>query len=357
MGKTAAILSLTEDLRRQGLHVAGVASPRVLSAGETVGYRVRDLVTGEERPLCSDRPPGIPFRRFFFSPDGLAFANALLEQAAREAEMIVVDEVGPLEISGGGFAPGVRGALRSPASLVVTARPSLVDEVRAWAGLNAAPVVALDTPQPRTLDQTRELFDGAAAEYGQWNGSAGPLTGSDESLARAATLVELRPGERLLDIGIGTGAFAARVARRETEVWGVDLSPAMLAGCHAANPHYHLREGHFLALPVPDGAFQGVVSSFAFHHLMPTEYERAFREVLRVLASGGRFVLLDIMFASTADREAACVALGGLWDDEEVYPLVSEVLGAASSCGAGDVTAHQVGTLHWAVTGTKTPGP
>ncbi len=354
-GKTAAVLALAADLPRQGLRVAGVASPRVLSAGETVGYRVRDLATGEERPLCSLTPPGIPFRRFFFSPDGLAFANDALRRAAERADIVIVDEVGPLEIAGDGFAPGVRDALCSPAFLVFAVRPSLVDEVRAWAGLKAAPVVALDAPHPtpRGLDETRELFDRAAAEYGLWDVSEGPLTGFTESLARAAALVQVQAGDRLLDIGIGAGAFAERVAPTGTEVWGVDLSSEMLAQCREHHPDYRLREGHFLCLPVPDGAFHGVVSSFAFHHLLPTEYERAFREILRVLAPGGRFVLLDIMFASEADRDAARVALGDLWDDEEIYPLVAAVERAARRAGAGGLASHRVGELHWAVTATR----
>lgn len=339
--------------------MAGIASPRVLAGGETVGYRVRDLVTGEERPLCSLAPPGIPFRRFFFSPDGLAFGNAALERAARETKVIVVDEVGPLELAGGGFSSGMRAALRSGAFLILTMRPSLVNKVRLWADVPTAPVVTLAAPPAglRSLDETRRLFDRAAAEYGQWNGSAGPLAGYAESLARAAALLQVEPGERLLDIGIGTGLFAAQVARSDTEVWGVDLSAEMIARCREEHPDYPLREGHFLSLPVPDGTFHAVVSSFAFHHLMPTEYERAFREILRVLVPGGRFVLLDVMFASDADRDAARVALGDSWDDEEIYPLVPEVLLAAATAGADPVTPHRVGSLHWAITGTKPRRP
>ncbi len=140
-GKTAAVLALADGLRKEGTHVGGVVSPRVLAGGETVGYRVRDLATGEERPLCSVEPPGIPFRRFFFSPEGLALANAALARAAREAEVAVVDEVGPLELSGGGFAPGLRALLASKVFLVLTVRPFLLDEVRAWGGLGPCPVV------------------------------------------------------------------------------------------------------------------------------------------------------------------------------------------------------------------------
>ncbi len=320
-----------------------------------MGYRVRDLSTGEERPLCSLTPPGIPFRRFFFSPEALAFATEALARAARRAEVAVADEVGPLELAGGGFAPGLRTAVGAGRFLVLTVRPSLVDEVRRWVDLPTAPVVtvpALPTAL-RTLDGTRQLFDRAAAGYEPGEGNAGPLTGYPASLARAGELVRVGPGARLLDIGIGTGSFAAQVARSDTVVWGVDLSPGMLAQCREDHPGYHLREGHFLQLPVPDEAFDIVISSFAFHHLLPAEYERAFREILRALAPGGRFVLLDVLFASESDRQAARAALGDLWDDEEIYPLVPEVEAAARRAGAEGVGSQHVGELHWAVVGAK----
>lgn len=133
-GKTKAAVALAQGLRAQGLPVGGVVSPRVVKGGQTVGYRVRDL-EGNERPLCSRDPPGIEFRRFFFSPEGLAFANAVLARAAQDARVVIVDEVGPLELTGGGLAPGVQAALRSPAFLVLSVRPWLVGEVLAWAGL------------------------------------------------------------------------------------------------------------------------------------------------------------------------------------------------------------------------------
>lgn len=129
-GKTRLVQSLAETLRAEGLPVEGIASPRILKEEETVGYKVVDLVTAEERVLCQDHPPGVPFRRFYFQPEALDFANRLLEKAAQEAEVIVVDEVGPLELEGGGFAPGLAAAIRSQALLILTVRPFLVDAVR-----------------------------------------------------------------------------------------------------------------------------------------------------------------------------------------------------------------------------------
>lgn len=100
-----------------------------------MAYRVRNLMSGEERILCSLVPPGIKFRRFYFSPEGLEFACRALLQAAREAEIAVVDEVGPLELQGHGFATGIRAVRESRKPIVITVRPRLVEDVLAWLGL------------------------------------------------------------------------------------------------------------------------------------------------------------------------------------------------------------------------------
>ncbi len=134
-GKTQSVLALAQTLLEKGVRLGGVLSPRIVDAGETVGYLVRDLQSGKELLLCSQDPPGIRFRRYFFRPEALAFANEVLTKAAKEMEVVVVDEVGPLELCGGGFAPGLRACLSSSAFLVLTVRPALVPEVLARTGL------------------------------------------------------------------------------------------------------------------------------------------------------------------------------------------------------------------------------
>lgn len=125
-GKTSAILALSAALKEKGILVDGIASPRLLAHGKTVGYKVQDVRSGEEYPLCSLRPPGLPFRRFYFSPEGLAKANIILARAAKEAEVAVIDEVGPLELSGHGFAPGLSACLAAKAFLLLSVRPHLL---------------------------------------------------------------------------------------------------------------------------------------------------------------------------------------------------------------------------------------
>ncbi|MGY4706467.1 nucleoside-triphosphatase [Candidatus Bipolaricaulota sp. J31] len=134
-GKTRAAEALARYITARGHRVGGVVSPRTLRRGETVGYRVRDLATGEERPLCALTPPGLRFGRFYFAREGLEFAREAIIRAAREAEFVVVDEVGPLELEGHGFAPGIVEARASGKPLAITARPRLVDAVLDWLGV------------------------------------------------------------------------------------------------------------------------------------------------------------------------------------------------------------------------------
>lgn len=128
-GKTQAADDLAAALKERGLAVGGVLSPRIVEDGQTVGYTVRDLATDEERPFASLRPPGVPVGRFFIAEEGLTFARGAIERAAGHGQVVFVDEVGRLELAGGGLAPALRILLRSAACPVLLVRSELVDAV------------------------------------------------------------------------------------------------------------------------------------------------------------------------------------------------------------------------------------
>ena len=109
----------------------------------------------------------------------------------------------------------------------------------------------------------------------------------------------IRPGERVLDVGCGTGALVLLVAREEpgAELTGIDPDPRALdlARRKAARAGIRARfdRGYCQELPYEAESFDVVLSSMMIHHL-PTEAKRGlFREVARVLAPGGRFHALD----------------------------------------------------------------
>lgn len=116
----------------------------------------------------------------------------------------------------------------------------------------------------------------------------------EASVGRTLARIELRPGERVLDVGSGTGALLAALAEREPAavLSGVDASSAMLArAATKLGGRASLLEARADELPFEEGSFDLVVSTSVLHHLRrPLE---ALREWRRVLRTNGRLVVTD----------------------------------------------------------------
>lgn len=117
---------------------------------------------------------------------------------------------------------------------------------------------------------------------------------------RVIDLARLARGQRLLDLGCGTGTLVLMARRRHpgATVVGVDGDPTILGiarrKAQRAGVPVQLDEGMAYALPYADASFDAVVSTLTFHHLTPDQQERALTEVRRVLRPGGRLVIADL---------------------------------------------------------------
>lgn len=154
-------------------------------------------------------------------------------------------------------------------------------------------------PADRKEEYVRELFDDIAEEYDSMNRlvSAG-MWGRWQRKFAAST--GFRPGDRILDVACGTGdltLLAASQVAPDGEVIGVDISRGMLdvASRRVANSPYRdiirLQVGNALALPFPEGSFDGVTMGWAMRNV--SSIPRTLAEIYRVLKPGGRFLLLE----------------------------------------------------------------
>lgn len=121
----------------------------------------------------------------------------------------------------------------------------------------------------------------------------------------AVELLDLRPTDRVLEVGFGHGATVARLASavREGQVAGVDVSEAMLRLASGRNRAdiarglVELRLASAEDLPYPDGCFDKALCVHTLYFWR--EPDRAMAEIRRVLTGPGRLVL-----AWRHDREA-----------------------------------------------------
>jgi len=116
-GKSTVIERTVRILAESGLSVGGLVCPEIRDrSGVRTGFLMRDIRTGEERVLASvDLAAGPSVGKYRVAVENVDFmADFSIMRALREADVVVVDEIAPMEIFSRRFIDAVRLALDSP---------------------------------------------------------------------------------------------------------------------------------------------------------------------------------------------------------------------------------------------------
>jgi SAM-dependent methyltransferase len=125
-------------------------------------------------------------------------------------------------------------------------------------------------------------------------------TGERRWKGRLVEQMQVQPGQRILDVGCGTGTLDLLIKEKhpQADVVGIDPDTDILGIARSkterAGVEISFDEGYADRLPYADSSFDRVVSSLVFHHLPPETKAVALREIRRVLRPGGEFHLADI---------------------------------------------------------------
>ncbi len=174
---------------------------------------------------------------------------------------------------------------------------------------------------PHKTEVVRTIFDTIAPRYDLVNRVI--TVGLDRRWRRLCVrALGLPASSRVLDLACGTGDLAVMARRAGLRALGADFSRGMLAARHRGFPAV---QADASALPLPDGALDGVVCGFALRNF--TDLEGSLAEAARVLRPGGRLAVLEVAAPEGRLLRAGfdlwfgrCVpAIGGVLSDRAAY--------------------------------------
>ncbi|MGW7094500.1 class I SAM-dependent methyltransferase [Streptomyces sp. NPDC054874] len=147
---------------------------------------------------------------------------------------------------------------------------------------------------PDFLHATRASYDTMAPAYVEF--ARGELAAKPLERALLSAFAELAAaggGLPVADVGCGTGRVTAHLHELGLglDVFGIDLSPRMVAVAREEHPGLRFEEGSMLDLRLPDASLGGLLAWYSTIHVPDEELPRAFGEFHRVLAPGAHVQL------------------------------------------------------------------
>ena len=136
IGKTTVLLNAAEELKAKGYYVGGMISREVRQEGSRVGFEIINFKTGEKGWLAHiNQPNGPQVSKYKVNQKDLdSIGVRAIQTALRDADVVVIDEIGPMELFSQAFKQVVMDAMSS-SKLVLgvihqSARDPIIESIR-----------------------------------------------------------------------------------------------------------------------------------------------------------------------------------------------------------------------------------
>ena len=156
IGKSTLVSKVVFGVRSKGFGVGGCLTREVKKGRERTGFRIVDLLTGSEGELASVNGLGPRVGKYRVNLSSLSTLGAgSLMRAAEVADLIVIDEVGPMELTSQEFRKGVRACLASGKPMFVVLHESMKDPLM---------TEITDAPNAKLIELTLHNREGVSDE-------------------------------------------------------------------------------------------------------------------------------------------------------------------------------------------------
>jgi len=162
-GKTTFTQKVVSALLEDGIKIAGFFALGTDRNGERTGFNLVSIESSEAVELCSEKEDinKVKFGKYYFNPEAICFGNGILnDENVSGKQLIVIDEIGPLELVGKGWSDTIERLTRKysiPQLWVV--RKSLVEKVsRRWSIGNAYIFDISTSTSPEVQNKLKEIM-------------------------------------------------------------------------------------------------------------------------------------------------------------------------------------------------------
>ncbi|MDX2443581.1 MAG: nucleoside-triphosphatase [Bacteroidales bacterium] len=152
-GKTTFLKQVIEDLKNSMVKMEGFIADGIDQDGKRMGFKLINVSNGKGKVLCNinGKPEWEKTGKYYFNPDGLEFGRSILNKLSADT-VVVIDEIGPLEMEGGGWADSIQKILEKyDNTMIWVVRRNLTEKIIQTFDLKNVSILDISKYSPEEL--------------------------------------------------------------------------------------------------------------------------------------------------------------------------------------------------------------